>query len=934
MAQQHSQYDPQHIEKKWQQYWKDKRTFVAELPSDKPKYYVLDMFPYPSGAGLHVGHPLGYIATDIMARYKRTKGYNVLHPMGFDSFGLPAEQYAIETGIHPTQTTEVNTARYLEQMAILGFHHDPTTLLRTSDAEYYRWTQWIFLRLFAHWYDKAAGKARPIAELEAHFAAHGNANLQAATDQTAAFSAAEWNAMGEAEKAATLMRYRMAYQGVATVNWCPGLGTVLANDEVKDGKSERGGYPVEKREMTQWMLRISAYADRLLYNLAGLDWSDSIKAQQTNWIGRSEGARIKYAVQGSDATIEVFTTRPDTLFGNTFLVLAPEHPLVAKIATNAQRGEVETYAAWAKARTEKDRTSDTTKTGTFTGAYALHPFTQEPLPIWISDYVIWGYGTGAIMAVPAHDERDFEFASKFGIEIRQVIAPPATFEGETAYTGKEGTLINSDFANGLSPLAAGKTIVARLEAQQAGNSQITYRMRDVIWSRQRYWGEPTPIVYKNGIAQPLSDSDLPLVLPEVSSYKPNADGLPPLANAAESWINPENGTRELSTMPGAAGSSWYFLRYCDANNPNALADENRMKYFMPVDLYVGGSEHAVGHLLYSRFWNMFLFDIGISPVEEPFKKLVNQGMIQGRSNFVYRLNSDANTFVSFGKIASVGGKDAVTALHVDVTFVQNDVLDVEKFRQWRAEYAQVSFILEEDGSYKCGSEIEKMSKSKYNVYTPDDIVRDHGADTLRLYEMFLGPLEQSKPWDINGIDGVSKFLRRVWNLFYENVSGKWLVTDDAPTAEELKHLHKAIKKIEEAIEAMSFNTAVPVYMVLSRELQTLKCHKRAILEPFLVLLSSFAPHLCEELWEALGHTDTILNAAFPVCNEAYLVEASIDYPVQINGKVRATLTVAADADAKAIEALALADATVQKWLDGKAPKKVIVVAGRIVNIVL
>lgn len=934
MANHESQYDPQQIEQKWQQRWKENRTFVAQAPSEKPKYYVLDMFPYPSGAGLHVGHPLGYIATDIMARYKRTKGYNVLHPMGFDSFGLPAEQYAIETGIHPTETTDVNTARYLQQMAILGFHHDPDTLLRTSDADYYRWTQWIFLRLFAHWYDKDAGKARPISELEAHFAAQGNAKLNAATDQTEAFSAAEWNAMSEAEKSATLMRYRLAYQGVATVNWCPALGTVLANDEVKDGKSERGGHPVEKREMTQWMLRITAYADRLLYNLASLDWSESIKAQQTNWIGRSEGARIKYAVQGSSEAIEVFTTRPDTLFGNTFLVLAPEHPLVAKITTDAQRAEVEAYVAWAKARSEKDRMSDTTKTGKFTGAYALHPFTGAPLPIWISDYVIWGYGTGAIMAVPAHDERDFEFASKFGIEIRQVIAPPTGWDGTAAYTGKDGAMINSDFADGKTPVAAGKAIVAQLEAKNAGNSQITYRMRDVIWSRQRYWGEPTPIVYREGIAYPLADSELPLVLPEVSSYKPNAEGLPPLSNAAESWINSENGTRELSTMPGAAGSSWYFLRYCDANNPDALADENRLKYFMPVDLYVGGSEHAVGHLLYSRFWNMFLFDMGISPVEEPFKKLVNQGMIQGRSNFVYRLNSDANTFVSFGKIDSVGGKDAVTALHVDVTFVQNDVLDVEKFRQWRSDYTHAQFIFEDDGTYKCGWEIEKMSKSKYNVYTPDDIVREYGADTMRLYEMFLGPLEQSKPWDINGIDGVSKFLRRVWNLFYENMTGKWLVTDEEPTAEELKHLHKAIKKVEEAIEALSFNTAVPVYMVLSRELQSSKCSKRAVLEPFLIMLSPFAPHICEELWTALGNTDTILNAAFPVCNEAYLVESSIEYPVQINGKVRATITVAADADAKTIEGIALADANVQKWLEGKAPKKIIVVAGRIVNVVV
>jgi len=915
------------IEKKWQDWWKENRTFVAEKLSDKPKYYVLDMFPYPSGAGLHVGHPLGYIATDIIARYKRLRGFNVLHPMGFDSFGLPAEQYAIRTGIHPAVVTRNNIKRFKEQMEILGFHYDPDAELSTADPKYYKWTQWIFKNLFEHWYDNKEDKARPISELQAIFEKEGNTRVEASTEYEENFTALEWKAFSEKDQSTILMHYRLAYADFAMVNWCPALGTVLANEEVKDGKSERGGFPVERRQMKQWMLRITAYTDRLLRGLDNIDWSDALKAMQTNWIGRSEGATITYEVEGSHDKLEVFTTRPDTIFGNTFMVVAPEHPIVGQITTPEKKEAVEAYIKWAGTRSERERMADTTKTGEWTGGYAIHPFSGKKLPIFISDYVIITYGTGAIMAVPAHDERDYEFAKKFGLEILQVIQG----EGieEAAIITKDSSMMNSDFLDGLSVEEAISAVVHALEEKKIGNGKITYRQRDIIWSRQRYWGEPTPIYYKDDIAKALSEDELPLTLPEIDEYKPSPDGRPPLARA-ENWTEREDGgIRDLNTMPGWAGSSWYFLRYPDAHNEEAFLDKKVANYWLPVDLYVGGTEHAVGHLMYARFWTMFLYDLGYLPSEEPFQKLVNQGMIQGTSQMMFR-HKETSVYVSADRLEE-GTEDQYSSIHANVSFVKNNVLDVDAFKAWANEPDSI-FETNEKGEFITTPLVEKMSKSKYNTVDPAVICEEYGADTLRLYEMFLGPIEVAKPWNTEGISGVFSFLKRTWNLFMDE-DNKIDISEEKPGKEELKALHTAIKQTEDSIERMAFNTAVPAFMVLSKDLQKMKCNKRDILEPFLVLLSPFAPHFCEELWEALGHKTSILEASFPEFKEEYLAEDSVVYPVQINGKVRTKISVAADAGKEAVEEVALADEAVQKWLEGKSPKKVIVVPGRIVNIV-
>ncbi len=979
-------YDFQQIEKKWQQYWQENKTFAAEKLSEKPKYYVLDMFPYPSGAGLHVGHPLGYIATDVMTRYKRLKGFNVLHPMGFDSFGLPAEQYALQTGIHPSQTTEQNTARYREQMELLGLHYDPESWLRTSDASYYKWTQWIFIQLFEHWYDQQADQVKPISELVAHFEKDGNANIQAATDQEENFTAAQWKKMSPSAQSDVLMNYRMAYNSFASVNWCPALGTVLANDEVKEGRSERGNHPVERKLMRQWMLRITAYADRLLSDLDELDWSDSMKAMQANWIGRSEGARIRYEVEGhTGESIEVFTTRPDTIYGNTFMVLAPEHELVAKITTDEKRDAIDTYIQWAKNRTERERMADTRKTGEFTGAYAVHPFTGDLLPIWISDYVVITYGTGAIMAVPGHDQRDWEFAHKFGLNIDEVISGGDI--SKEAFISKDGISVNSEFMNGMKATEAIKACIERLEATKLGFGEVTFRLRDVIWSRQRYWGEPTPIVFKDGVASAIDIAELPLKLPHLEVYKPSESGEPPLARAGDSWrYLPDGSERDLNTMPGAAGSSWYFLRYFDAENNTALADSAKIDYWMPVDLYVGGTEHAVGHLLYSRFWTKFLFDLGVCSVKEPFQKLVNQGMIQGVSEkvmmstiptttihgkdkagnwhehdishrpvTVFVSHHLVDTYPDFQENANPQARVAEIPIYIkyikDYGLSNPSYLDGESIAQvseWRPEYSEAVFVAE-GGYYQSGifhsfgndggkqvytkTEVEKMSKRLFNVVNPDDVIADYGTDTFRMFEMFLGPLEMSKPWDTQSITGVYKFLRKFWSLFVDE-EGKWLVVDEAATDEELKELHKAIRQVEDSIERLSFNTAVPAFMVLTNYMTKADCHKLAILEPFLVILSAFAPHICEELWEKMGHRQSILFAEFPQWEEKYLKEDSIEYPIQVNGKMRAKVSVASDASKEEVEKAALADERVQQYLGGKAPRRVIVVPGKIVNIVV
>lgn len=936
-------YNHQEIEKKWQKFWEENQTFKSQQPSEssKPKYYVLDMFPYPSGAGLHVGHPLGYIASDIYARFKRHQGYNVLHPVGYDSFGLPAEQYAIQTGQHPAVTTEENINRYEQQLKKIGFSFDWSREIRTSDPAYYRWTQWIFIELFHSWYNKAADRAENISTLVAHFEKFGTENLDAVQSEELNFTAEEWLSASEADKQDILLNYRMAYRAETTVNWCPALGTVLANDEVKDGKSERGGYPVYQKKMMQWSMRITAYSDRLLRGLDGLDWSEAVKESQRNWIGKSEGALVKFGIKGSDDFIEVFTTRPDTIFGVSFVTLAPEHELVSKITTPEQKEAVEAYIEATSKRSERDRMADVkTISGVFTGAYAEHPITKEPVPIWLGDYVLAGYGTGAVMAVPAGDERDFAFAKHFDIEIKNIFDQDIS---EKAFTEKEGMVYqNSEFLNGCSSYhEAVKSVVEYLENHKVGKSKINYRQRDAIFSRQRYWGEPVPIYYENEMPYTLPVSALPLELPEVEKYLPTEDGDPPLGNAKNfAWdkvnqkvvstelIDNQNVfPLELSTMPGWAGSSWYFLRYMNPNNEAEFCDKNTSDYWGQVDLYIGGSEHATGHLLYSRFWTMFLKDRGFISHEEPFQKMINQGMILGISAFVYRVDG-TNKYVS-----KALAKDYETQkIHIDISLLKgtSDELDLDKFKAWRPEFRDAEFILE-DGKYITEREVEKMSKSKYNVVNPDDICEEYGADCLRLYEMFLGPLEQSKPWNTQGLSGVYGFLKKFYNLYFDGDT--FSVSDEEPTKEELKILHTLIKKVIYDIENFSFNTSVSQFMIAVNELQKLKCNKRAILEPLAVLISPYAPHVCEELWSLLGNAESIDFAPFPVLNEAYLVEDEIEYPVSFNGKMRFKLSLSAELSKEEIEEIVMKDEKVIQQLDGAKPKKIIVVPKKIINIV-
>ncbi len=917
------EYNFRDIEQKWQEYWKENATYKVDIDSSKPKYYVLDMFPYPSGAGLHVGHPLGYIASDIYSRYKRLKGFNVLHPMGYDAYGLPAEQYAIQTGQHPEKTTFDNIARYRSQMDKIGFCYDWSREVRTCTPDYYKWTQWAFLKMFAHYYDKDADKALPIDELVKRFEKGGNADVNAATNYDEVFTAAEWNAMTDKQKRAVLMNYRIAYKADTMVNWCPKLGTVLANDEVSEGLSVRGGFPVEQKVMSQWCLRVSAYAQRLLDGLETIDWTDSLKETQRNWIGRSEGAEMRFRIDGTDDYFTVFTTRADTTFGVTFMVLAPESEYVAKVTTDAQRAEVDAYLDAVKRRTERERISDRKVTGVFSGSYAVNPFTGDKIPVYISDYVLAGYGTGAIMAVPAHDSRDYAFAKHFNLPIIPLIE--GCDVSEESYDAKEGKMCNSGFLNGLEvkeAIAAAKKYIAE---KGIGKVKVNYRLRDAIFSRQRYWGEPFPIYYKDGEPFPLDESELPLMLPEIDKYLPTETGEPPLGRA-QNWVNKDGYPLELNTMPGFAGSSAYYLRYMDPHNSEALVSREADEYWRNVDLYIGGTEHATGHLIYSRFWNKFLFDLGVVCEEEPFKKLINQGMIQGRSNFVYRVIG-TNKFVSYG----LKDQYQTQEIHVNVNIVSNDVLDTEAFKAWMPDFKNAEFILE-DGKYICGWAVEKMSKSMFNVVNPDDIVEKYGADTLRLYEMFLGPLEQSKPWDTNGIDGVHRFLKKFWGMLF---SGDELAISDAePTAEELKILHQTIKKINYDIEHFSYNTSVSAFMICINELGKLKCNKRAIIEPLAILIAPFAPHFAEEVYHLLGHTTTVCDAKFPECNEKYLVESSVKYPISFNGKTRFMLNLPADATKEAVEKAVLADEQTSKYLNGAAPKKVIVVLGKIVNVVI
>lgn len=923
-----AEYNFRELEKKWQAYWEQNQTYLAEPNPDKPKFYTLDMFPYPSGAGLHVGHPLGYIASDIVARFKRLKGFNVLHPMGYDSFGLPAEQYAIQTGQHPAITTEQNIARYTEQLKNIGFAFDWSKEIRTSNPDYYRWTQWIFMQLFNSYYDLEANKALSIASLVERFEKHGNETVKAECDEdTPIFSHLDWKAFSEKEKQEMLLKYRLTFLAETTVNWCAALGTVLSNDEVKDGFSERGGHPVERKKMMQWSMRITAYADRLLQGLEKVDWSEPIKEMQRNWIGKSIGAEVVFQVKDSSETIKVFTTRVDTIFGVTYLALAPESELAAELITEDQRETAEAYIEVAKNRSERERMTDVkTISGAFTGSYAINPFNGEEIQIWVADYVLAGYGTGAVMAVPAHDERDYNFAKHFGLEIRQVIE--GSME-EGSFPGKGGLIINSGFISNLYMKDAMTKAIEFLEEKGIGKGKIQYRMRDAIFTRQRYWGEPLPVYFKDGLPYLIAEKDLPLVLPEVDKYLPTEDGAPPLGRAKDWTYKTEEGEYpiELSTMPGWAGSSWYFFRYMDPKNETEFVDKAKAAYWGAVDLYIGGSEHATGHLLYSRFWTKFLFDLGIVPIDEPFQKMINQGMIQGRSNFVYRIKGE-NKFVSLG----LKDQYDTSAMHVDVNIVYNDQLNLDKFKAWRPDLADAEFILE-DGKYICGAEVEKMSKSKYNVVNPDDIIERYGADTLRSYEMFLGPLEQFKPWNTNGIDGVYKFLRKLWNL-YHTQAGEFQVSDAEPSKEEFKALHKAIKKMEEDMANHSFNTSVSSFMICVNELTALKCNKRAILEPLAILVSPYAPHIAEELWSLLGHQESITKATFPEFKEEYLVESNFEYPVMINGKMRAKLNLSLSLSKDEIEKAAMDDEIVQKWLEGKAPKKVIVVPGKIVNLVV
>jgi leucyl-tRNA synthetase len=944
------------IEAKWQQYWAENQTFAASNNSDKPKYYVLDMFPYPSGAGLHVGHPLGYIASDIVARYKRHQGFNVLHPQGYDSFGLPAEQYAIQTGQHPEKTTRENIARYREQLDKIGFSFDWSREVRTSNPDYYKHTQWIFIQLFNSWYNISSDKAEDISTLVAIFAAEGNANVKAVCDDNiAVFLAAEWNAFSSEQQQKILLQYRLTYLAETEVNWCPALGTVLANDEIVNGVSERGGHPVIRKKMTQWSMRISAYAERLLQGLETIDWSESIKESQRNWIGKSVGAMVSFNVNNHEAKIDVFTTRPDTIFGVTFMTLAPEHELVSQITTPEQKVAVEAYVEATAKRSERERMADVkTISGVFTGAYAEHPFTKEAIPVWIGDYVLAGYGTGAVMAVPCGDERDYAFANFFkgtnGMpEIKNIFNQDIS---EAAFGEKNGfELVNSDFLNGLDYKSGTKKIIEELEKIGAGNAKVNYRLRDAVFSRQRYWGEPFPVYYVNGLPQMIDKKHLPIVLPEVEKYLPTEDGQPPLGNATTwAWdtVNnkvvsnellssraesrDENKTvfpLELNTMPGWAGSSWYWMRYMDAHNADDFASEDALKYWENVDLYIGGSEHATGHLLYSRFWNKFLKDRGFTPTEEPFKKLINQGMILGMSAFVYR-SEDSKTLYSKGLIKDKN----VHPIHVDLACI-NDItneLDIEKFKAHPLyyDYANAEFVLE-DGKYIVGREVEKMSKSKYNVVNPDDICNEYGADTLRLYEMFLGPLEQAKPWNTAGITGVSGFLKKLWRLYFDD--NGLIVTEAEPTAEMYKSLHKTIKKVTEDIENFSFNTSVSQFMICVNELQQLKCNHRAILEPLALLVSPYAPHIAEELWSGLGNEGSISTVAFPKFEEKYLVESEKEYPVSFNGKMRFTIKLPLDLTAAQIEAIVMADERTQAQLQGRTPNKVIIVPGKIINLV-
>ncbi|KYG74227.1 leucine--tRNA ligase [Roseivirga spongicola] len=924
-------YNHKQIEPKWQQYWKSNETFKATVDKSKPKFYSLDMFPYPSGAGLHVGHPLGYIASDIVSRHKRNKGFNVLHPMGFDAFGLPAEQYAIQTGQHPAITTKENIERYKEQLENIGFAFDWDKEVQTCDPKYYKWTQWIFMQIFNSWYDYDAAKARTIDELTAIFSESGNDSVNAACDEDVpSFSAEEWNAMSEEDQQSMLLKYRLTYLSETAVNWCPELGTVLSNDEVKDGFSERGGFPVIRKNMKQWSMRITAYAERLLEGLDTIDWPEPLKEMQRNWIGKSKGAEVRFQVENSDLEIEVFTTRIDTIFGVTFLSLAPESDLTAQLTTPEQKEAVEAYVAQAATRSERDRMADVkTISGVFTGSYAINPYNGEKVPVWVADYVLAGYGTGAVMAVPCGDQRDYDFAKHFDLPIIPVIKDADI--SEQADPTKDGIMINSGFLDGLTCLEAIDKAIAFAEEKGVGKGKINYRIRDAIFARQRYWGEPVPVYFKNDTPYLVAEKDLPIILPEVDKYLPTEDGDPPLGRAENFTYTPEGENEayplEMSTMPGWAGSSWYWYRYMDAHNENAFVDKDVQEYWENVDLYIGGSEHATGHLLYSRFWNKILFDLGHVNQEEPFKKLINQGMIQGRSNFVYRVKGE-NKFVSFG----LRKEYDTTAMHVDVSLCRNDELDLEGFKNWRPDLADAEFILE-DGKYICGWEVEKMSKSKYNVVNPDDIIERYGADTLRLYEMFLGPLEQFKPWNTNGIDGVRKFLGKLWRLFH-NGQGEFEVSDAAPSKDELKSLHKTIKKAEEDIERYSFNTSVSTFMICVNELSALKCNNRAVLQDLLVVISPYAPHITEELWSLLGHETSIVDAPYPEFNEEYLKESDIEYPVMINGKMRTKLQLSADMSKAEIEAAALADETVQKWLEGKPPKKVIVVPKKIVNLVV
>ncbi len=1039
------------IEQDAKKYWQQHKVYKVDNPTDgqpaRPKYYVLDMFPYPSGAGLHVGHPLGYIASDIFARYKRMSGYNVLHPMGFDAFGLPAEQYAIETGMHPSVTTEVNIKRYKEQLDNIGFSFDWDREVRTSDPKYYKWTQWIFLQLFHSWFDRDSQKARPISELESIFAQEGNTNHTCPADENLSFSAAEWNSYSPEEKRAVLMQYRLAYQGYAQVWWCEALGTVLANDEVVNGVSERGGHPVERKNMRQWFLRITEYAERLLSGLDNLDWSDAMKEMQRNWIGKSSGAMVNFKLSGHQGAVTVFTTRPDTIFGVDFLVLAPEHDLVASITTAEQKAAIDEYVTYVKSRSERERMADVKSvTGCFTGTYAIHPLNNNLVPVWISEYVLAGYGTGAIMAVPSGDDRDHRFAKRFAIPITNIFG--SHYDGENAYTEKVGTLTNSGFLTGMDIPKAAEEVISTLEKLELGKRKVNYKLRDAGFSRQRYWGEPFPIVYNNDVPYAIDElsnvGGLPVELPHVDKYGPGPEGQGPLANI-DSWMA-EN--RETNTMPGYAGSSWYFLRYMDPNNEATFADRKATDYWQQVDLYVGGTEHAVGHLLYSRMWTKALHDLGHISFDEPFKKLLNQGMIQGSSRFTYRLTGRAaetiiakilrtdfkeynfisdykngdvvydfysvehkiiieitgqkivqskhrdifasatnehccismsneevfskmsvgarqgNLFAELSNILSgfitrresycsqsklaeiwfvsnkwkqqldkeVGSDNAFTALHVDVNIVDGQELAVDKYIKWRPEYAAAQFIYE-DGKFICGAEIEKMSKSKYNVVNPDNIISEYGADTFRMYEMFLGPVEMSKPWDTKGIEGVHRFLKKFWRLYADEQNG-WLVTDEPATNAELKVLHKTIKKVQDDIERFSFNTTVSQFMITVNELTTLNCHKRAILEPLALLMCPFAPHVAEAIWQKLGHASSVVVAPFPVYEEKYTVENTKLYPVAINGKPRVELEFALDADPAEVEKAVLADATIQKWLEGKAPKKFIYVKGKMINVVI